>query len=249
MNVVIVVVAGDIMVDFNDIVNLGDVADGVDVADLTDVADVDNASDFAAVGNVSDVGNVADIGDVVADFDFVSEPANGLAIGVENIVEVDAVDSFIVCNVVVVSFVIIANVDISDAIAIGATVDEGDVSKWVIFLTVSYLGPKEVKCTSIFLEVSKTKCVTDVSLVVMDFPVVVVAIVSVVIHVDPVGSVEYDDFAVIVVVVLAVLVGFVVVVVIFAVPVFFVVADVSFTTVVVAIDIFLAVSKLILGEV
>ena len=113
MYVVIVVTGvGDIMVDFNDIVNLGDVADGVDVADLTDVADVDNASDFAVVGNVS--------------------------------------------------------------------VDEGDACKWVIFLAVSYLGPKEVKCTSIFLEVSNNKCVTDVSLVVMDFPVVVVAVLFVV---------------------------------------------------------------------
>ena len=115
---------------------------------------------------------------------------NELFIGVENVVEVDVVDSFIVCNVIVVPFVIIANVDVSDAIVIGATVDEGGVCKCVIFLAVSYLGPKEVKCTSIFLEVSRTKCVTDVSLVVMDLPVVVVAIVSVVIHVDPVGSVE-----------------------------------------------------------
>ena len=115
---------------------------------------------------------------------------NELVIGVENVVEVDVVDSFIVCNGIVVLFVIIANVDIPEAIVIEAAVDEGDVCKWVIFLAVSYLGPKEVKCTSIFLEVSNTKCVTDVSLVVMDFPVVVVAIVSVVIHVDPVGSVE-----------------------------------------------------------
>ena len=114
-----------------------------------------------------------------------------LVLGVENVVEVGVVDSFIVCNDIVVSFVIIANVDISAAIVIGATVDEGDVCKCVIFLAVSYLGPKEVKCTSIFLEVSKTKCVTDVSLVAMDFPVIiVVAIISVVIHVDPVGSVE-----------------------------------------------------------
>ena len=178
-----------------------------------------------------------------------------LVLGVENVIEVDVVDLFIVCNGIVVSFVIIANVDISAAIVIGATVDEGDVCKWVIFLAVSYLGPKEVKCTSIFLEVSNTKCVTDVSLVVMDFPVLVVAIVSVVIHVDPVSSVEYDVFAVTVVVVLAVLVDFAVVVVILivAVAVLFVVADVIFTTVDVAIDvavdIFLAVSKPILGEV
>ena len=115
---------------------------------------------------------------------------NELVIGVENVVEVDVVDSFIVCNGIVVSFVIIANVDISDAIVIGATVCEGDVCKCVIFLAVSYLRPLEVKCTSIFLEVSNTKCVTVVSLVVIDFPGVAVAIVSVVIHVDPVGSVE-----------------------------------------------------------
>ena len=103
-----------------------------------------------------------------------------LVLGVENVVEVDVVDSFIVCNGIVVSFVIIANVDISAAIVIGATVDEGDVCKCVIILAVSYLGPKEVKCTSIFLEVSNNKCVTDVSLVVMDFPVVVVAVLFVV---------------------------------------------------------------------
>ena len=175
---------------------------------------------------------------------------NELVIGVEN---VDVVDSFIVCNGIVVSFVIIANVDISAAIVIGATVDEGDVCKLVIFLAVSYLGPKEVKCTSIFLEVSNTKCVTVVSLI--DFPGVAVAIVSVVIHVDPVSSVEYDVFAVTVVVVLAVLVDFAVVVVILivAVAVLFVVADVIFTTVDVAIDvavdIFLAVSKPTLGKV